>query len=94
RGGRAISYIIGLRNRAALGLDGQHVPLDVDDRTHIQVTWVDRNSFHNSTLTVADQTCDDHSTYATLTMNLCRQAAGTAEQCETRYIAVTPYYGS
>ncbi|MFC9678899.1 hypothetical protein [Streptomyces sp. NPDC056948] len=38
------------------------------DRTHIQMTWVDRNSFHNGALAVADQTCDDRSVYATLTI--------------------------
>ncbi|ORT53959.1 hypothetical protein [Streptomyces sp. CB03238] len=38
------------------------------DRTRIEVTWVDRNSFHNGTLAVADQTCDDKSLYATLTI--------------------------
>ncbi|GAA2510464.1 hypothetical protein [Streptomyces gobitricini] len=44
------------------------------DRSRIQLTWVDRNSFQGGTLTVADQTCDDRSVYATLTI---RTGSGT-----------------
>ncbi|MER7111642.1 hypothetical protein [Streptomyces sp. NPDC000229] len=105
------------------------------DRTRIQVTWTDRNSLHNGTLAVADQTCDDTSVYATLTvrtgsgatlslgdrhntrgcgttadfrdiraidangirsltLTLCRRAAGAADHCETRYFSTNPHFGS
>lgn len=52
------------------------------DRTRIQVTWVDRNSFHNGTLAVADQTCDDTSVYATLTI---RTGSGTTLASDDRH---------
>ncbi|MFI6369704.1 hypothetical protein [Streptomyces sp. NPDC050546] len=38
------------------------------DRTRVQLTWVDRNSFHNGALAVADRTCDDRPVHATLTI--------------------------
>jgi hypothetical protein len=102
------------------------------DRGRIQLTWVDRNSFRDGTLAVADQTCDERSLYVTLTvrtgsgatlasdnkhntrgcgtttdfrgigatdaggiksvtMTLCRRAAGTTDHCETRYTSFNPY---
>ncbi|MFF8292164.1 hypothetical protein ACF068_23430 [Streptomyces sp. NPDC016309] len=102
------------------------------DRTRIQVTWLDRDSFRDATLAVADQTCDDRSLYATLTirtgsgttlasdarhntrgcgttadfrgiratdpsgiksvtLTVCREHPGTADQCETRYTGFNPY---
>ncbi|MFF8828939.1 hypothetical protein [Streptomyces sp. NPDC015131] len=102
------------------------------DRTRIEITWTDRDSFRDGTLAVADQTCDERTVYATLTvrtgsgttlatedrhntrgcgttsdfrglratdpagiksvtLTLCRRAAGQPDQCESRYTAYNPY---
>ncbi|QGV81140.1 hypothetical protein [Streptomyces ficellus] len=52
------------------------------DRTRIQLTWTDRNSFRDGTLAVADQTCDDRTLYATLTV---RTGSGTTLAAEDRH---------
>jgi hypothetical protein len=69
-------FVVAATTALTLGTAGQgwattttgDVTTSWGDRTRIQVTWVDRNSFHNGTLAVADQTCDDRSLYATLTI--------------------------
>ncbi|RST12926.1 hypothetical protein E2C00_15435 [Streptomyces sp. WAC05374] len=73
---RRASFVVAATTALTLGSAGQgwattssgDITASWGDRTRIEVTWVDRNSFHKGTLTVADQTCDDKSVYATLTV--------------------------
>ncbi|MFF7309032.1 hypothetical protein [Streptomyces sp. NPDC008137] len=140
---RRAGFVVAATTALTLGTAGQgwadtttgDITTSWGDRTRVQLTWADRDSFHNGALAVADQTCDDRSVHATLTvqtgsgaarpvsdhhntggcgttadfqniaatdpsgvrsltMTLCRSAPGTADECETGYIAVNPYYGS
>lgn len=73
---RRAGFVVAATTALALGAAGQSwattssgdITASWGDRTRIQVTWVDRNSFRDGTLAVADQTCDDKSLYATLTI--------------------------
>ncbi|MGR4849198.1 hypothetical protein [Streptomyces sp. LARHCF252] len=73
---RRAGFVVAATTALTLGAAGQgwadttsgDITTSWGDRTRIQVTWADRNFFHNGALAVADQTCDDRSVHATLTI--------------------------
>lgn len=73
---RRPGFVVAATTALTLGAAGQgwatttsgDVTTSWGDRARIEVTWVDRDSFHNGALALADQTCDDRSVYATLTI--------------------------
>ncbi|MGW0866610.1 hypothetical protein [Streptomyces sp. NPDC002611] len=140
---RRAGFVVAATTALTLGTAGQgwadttsgDITTSWGDRARVQVTWVDRNSFHDAVLAVTDQTCDDRSVHTTLTvqtgsgaarplgdhhntdgcdttadfqnitatdptgirsltLTVCRSAPGTADECETGYIAANPFFGS